>query len=295
MNIDKWEIRALWISNLILSLAVILSMWHTPETVKVEETGPINEIVITTEPVEGPTTEETEPQQLTQPTEETTDTEEPEPPQVDYTTPIEIDDYLYVTADCLNIRSGPGTEYEVLGVLLINDQVHRIGEFGDWSAIEYYGGEAYVSSKYLSYEEQEITEPSYPIKNDGSMGRLYIPSVGVNVAIYGDYTQETVDREDSAAYLYGETKYGQEIIADHVHQGFSGIKKAIPGSTTLYIDFGEYQTHYICVDNFKGYNTGNDLTNLNGTSITGQNNNGLCLYTCNSDGTITITFWQRTV
>jgi hypothetical protein len=229
-----------------------------------------------------------------------------------------VDEYLYVTASVLNVRVGPGTSYDVVSGLERNTTVHRIGICDNgWSKIELGGEEFYVYSDYLSYGDAPTsstatsntsndTTPNISnddpdrnpdtvedeVEDSSYLGRLSIPSVGVDVAVYDDYTQSTVDNEDSAAYLYGADIYGQDVIADHVHQGFSGIKKAVPGSTYAYLNFGTHTKSYVCTKNFIGYNTGPDLVDLNGQSISGQNNGGLCMYTCNSDGTITITFWQ---
>lgn len=56
-----------------------------------------------------------------------------------------------VTTAALNIRSGPGTNYSVIGVLKKGDQVTRIGQSGKWFKVSTSNGaEAWVSSKYLT-------------------------------------------------------------------------------------------------------------------------------------------------
>ena len=66
----------------------------------------------------------------------------------------EVDENLYVNIDSLNVRSGPGTEYDKITSIELNTKVHRIGVGNNgWSKIEYNGHDAYVFSDYLSYEK----------------------------------------------------------------------------------------------------------------------------------------------
>ena len=55
----------------------------------------------------------------------------------------------YVNASSLNVRSGPGTSYSILGGLSDGAKVEVISESNGWAKIVYSDGEAYVSSKYL--------------------------------------------------------------------------------------------------------------------------------------------------
>lgn len=145
------------------------------------------------------------------------------------------------------------------------------------------------------YENDILREIS---NRPGMVGRLFIQSVGINVAIFQtsicrNETQDIVDAKDSAAYMPDALEYFKQIIiGDHVYQGFDKIKNVCPGETIAYIDFGNHTQSYICTKKFIGRNTGSDLVDLSGASIAGQNDNGLCMYTCNYDGTITITYWS---
>lgn len=129
----------------------------------------------------------------------------------------------------------------------------------------------------------------------GMLGRLIIPSVGVDVALFNRYSQTTVDKKDSAGtYRYNG---GQMVIADHENQGFSAIKSSVPNETIAYINDGETVKAYICVDNNVGSNRANgipyDLLDCNGKSIYLQNEGGLCMYTCNDHwSSITYIYWQ---
>lgn len=135
----------------------------------------------------------------------------------------------------------------------------------------------------------------------GNIGRLTIPTFGVDVALFDtslynfSHSQAIVDAADSAAYISDTIDtYGFIIVGDHDYQSFDAIKQVSPG-TILYIDKGTFVESYVCTDIFVGYNGyGNKggMFDINGNSVKGRNDGGLCLYTCNYDKTITITFWQ---
>lgn len=81
-----------------------------------------------------------------------------------------------VTTSALNIRTGPGTGYSVIGVLKKGDQVTRIGQNGKWFKIATSNGsEAWVSSKYLS-----STDGSYAYVEDTASTTMYA-TTGVNI------------------------------------------------------------------------------------------------------------------
>ena len=56
-----------------------------------------------------------------------------------------------VTADVLNIRSGAGTGYGVIGTLTYNSSVSVISNSNGWSQISHNGTTGYVSSDYLDF------------------------------------------------------------------------------------------------------------------------------------------------
>lgn len=235
------------------------------------------------------------------------DIAEPEEPVVNFT---DADEYRYVSASALNFRQGPGTSYDVVKSLSTNTKVHVIGK-GDngWFKVNLDGIICYASGKYLKTEKVVVQAPaSTPSQSKesvqeemarrGNVGRLYINSCGVNVALFAadlsnlSAGQAIVDRKDSAAY-YSSSYWGYALIADHRHQGFDGIKKSVAGSTTAYIDFGSYQQGLVCVSRFVGYNGWNGVGGLYTTSGEPVGIGGdLCMYTCNTDGTVTITFWN---
>lgn len=161
---------------------------------------------------------------------------------------------------------------------------------------------------YTENSEDDVVESTAPVftvldemSERGNIGRLTIPTFGVDVALFDtslynfNHSQAIVDAIDSAAYISDTVDtYGFVIVGDHVYQGFDAIKQVSHG-TILYIDKGACVESYVCTDIFIGYNGyGNKggMFDINGNSVVGRNDGGLCLYTCNYDETITITFWQ---
>lgn len=73
----------------------------------------------------------------------------------------DVQETIYTT-DVLNVRTGPGTEYEWIGQLNIGESVLRtgIGSNG-WSRILYMGETAYVHGDYVTTEAPEAPEVTF--------------------------------------------------------------------------------------------------------------------------------------
>lgn len=68
----------------------------------------------------------------------------------------------------VNIRKGPGTDYEKIGSLTMNQKVTVTGQADNgWYRISYNGGDAYVSNKYLVDNKVEITTNNGGNSNNG--------------------------------------------------------------------------------------------------------------------------------
>lgn len=63
-----------------------------------------------------------------------------------------------VTAESLNVRSGPGKEYDCMGKVYSGNEISIIGIDGEWLKIEYQKQEGYVSTQYVKYELDEVEE-----------------------------------------------------------------------------------------------------------------------------------------
>ena len=134
-------------------------------------------------------------------------------------------------------------------------------------------------------------------KRTGMIGRLYIPDIGISVAVFdtrgmdANNRQKVVDLEDSAALFYLNK---QCTIGDHDLQGFQTIRNAVVGKTVAYIQKGNYTDAYLCVESGEGHNTGTTITDSSGKSVKDRNSSNMLLYTCNGCWqNISYTVWMQ--
>lgn len=60
-----------------------------------------------------------------------------------------------VSSETLNVRSGPGTGYKVIGIVAVGETVSITGQCdNNWYRIDYNGQEGYVSGKYIELTEK---------------------------------------------------------------------------------------------------------------------------------------------
>ena len=122
----------------------------------------------------------------------------------------------------------------------------------------------------------------------GMMGRLYIPDIGVSVAVFDtDRTdvsvkQAAVDAADSAAWW---REAATCFIADHDYEtngsdGFILTESAVPGQTVSYLQSGSDVSAYTCVDAGVGRNTGTQLLDRDGRSLGSRSGADFMTYTC---------------
>lgn len=73
-----------------------------------------------------------------------------------------VDDIVYVTGSGVNLRTGPGTTYDVIGSLARGTELKRTGTTNGWSRVLYNGETCYISSALISTEAPEVTEDPAP-------------------------------------------------------------------------------------------------------------------------------------
>ena len=145
-----------------------------------------------------------------------------------------------------------------------------------------------IAARIEEYEKEKAereaiqartTDPSVASQmasRPGMIGRLTIPSLGINVALYASNSQSVVDAADSAAcFGFGSAT----VIGDHQDQGFSAIRSSYVGMLA-YSDDGTSKRQLTCTGVTTGTNTGTDLINSSGVSASTYG--GYVLYTCNS-------------
>lgn len=166
--------------------------WASPIESQTDATEPDPEEPEETEPEAPETPEETAPAAVLDPdftTDEPEDPEDPEdnePEDPEETVPaaaLDQDDPPATTAppatttlpaatytpeaeqtmyapQVINIRSGPGTDYDKLGVLYANSEITVIGSSGEWAAVSYNGSTGYILRSLLSSTPPATTTPA---------------------------------------------------------------------------------------------------------------------------------------
>lgn len=100
---------------------------------------------------EGTTTEETNTSEEATTEEENNNSEDFEVTEIDRK-------IMYVNSDSIFVRKGPGTDYEDIDMLELNDIVSVEGESGDWYKVDIQGKKGFIAKRLLSDEEQEVNE-----------------------------------------------------------------------------------------------------------------------------------------
>lgn len=118
-----------------------------------------------------------------------------------------------------------------------------------------------------------------PCDSAAYYGRLCIPAVDVDVALYqSSDRQAVVDMEDSACVFrmrYGRRTY---LIADHYTQDFGSLIDVVVGDTA-YIETDAGETiQIVCVEVLDGHNTGSGITDASKVNVVGQHD--YLMYTC---------------
>lgn len=125
--------------------------------------------------------------------------------------------------------------------------------------------------------KQTKTRPQGPY---GTWGRLFIPSVDIDVALYQTPctpdAQPIVDAYDSAAYI--NTLEGAVLIADHSNQGFDKIVNLKAGDKLyIYRPDNSIET-YICQETCNGKNYTSKICDERG--VASVQSSGIWCYTC---------------
>ena len=73
------------------------------------------------------------------------------------TTAAQVTGTGYCTADSMNVRGGPGTDYFAIGGLKYGERVEILGKEGDWYQIAFKEDVGYVSAQYIQSTPPPIT------------------------------------------------------------------------------------------------------------------------------------------
>ena len=107
-----------------------------------------------------------------------------------------------VVQDGVNLRSGPGTGYEVITAMPAGATVDVMGCQGGWCQVAFSGTTGFASRSYLGLAGPVASEPAYPASRDDLIGGGYTPGYSYGSGSYasGAGSYGYVDTSGDNAY-----------------------------------------------------------------------------------------------
>lgn len=118
-------------------------------------------------------------------------------------------DVKYAKSD-VNIRKGPTSKYDKLGVLAKGQKVNRIGVTDNgWAVIDYKGNEAYVSGRYLQDTQPEKQVTKKPVETEKAKEtEASKETKEVKIETKPAKEKETTEKVDT----FSPNKYADEVL-----------------------------------------------------------------------------------
>jgi len=148
-----------------------------------------------------------------------------------------------VTANGLNLRTGPGTDYDVITTIPRGTIINTIGAEGNWTEVTYEGNQGYVSSQYISIRKTMTDRSGSSIDRDSSKGEEIVEYakkfLGVRY-VYGGSSPSGFDCSGLTSYVYKQ--FGHSISRTASGQAGNGayVSKGDlqPGDVVLFRNGG---------------------------------------------------------
>ncbi|WP_337874063.1 peptidoglycan DD-metalloendopeptidase family protein [Exiguobacterium sp.] len=139
--------------------------------------------------------------------------------------------YVKVTTNSLNVRSGPGTTYAIVGNAKLGQSFKYLGVSGGWTKINFNGTARYVSSTYV--KKYSVTTLSTT-----STAKMVIPTKGTLTQKYGP-----------ASGQYGYTFHnGIDLAAPRG----TPVVAAASGQVIVSRNYGAYGNHIMMTHQLNG-------------------------------------------
>ena len=126
----------------------------------------------------------------------------------------EVSEVVYAKEN-VNVRKGPGTDYEKLGALFAGESVKRTGLGEEWSRVLFNNAEAYIKSEFLTTEEPQ-TQPAVPPEGEFWSGDLAAIQALSNRDFTGCADESSRDGKNVPNGCYYLTKLYHKYHADFI-------------------------------------------------------------------------------
>lgn len=115
---------------------------------------------------------------------------------------------MYVNTASIYVRKGPGTEYDVIDSLILNNGVKVVAENGDWYKVEVAGKTGYIAKRLLSDKQVNTTsrgEVSREEEEEGEVQATQNSNTSDNIVqkSKGDEIVEYAKKYLGCKYVYG--------------------------------------------------------------------------------------------
>ena len=158
---------------------------------------------------------------------------------------------MYVNTSSVYVRKGPGTEYEDIDGLVLNEAVKVIGEEGDWYKIDLSGTTGYVAKRLLSDGQANTTTRSETDRNsEETIRNVSSSTIGQQIAdfaqnylncpyVYGDSGPDSFDCSGFTMFVYDN--FGVDLSHSASAQSRVGITiekdDLEPGDLVFFTDY----------------------------------------------------------
>ena len=137
------------------------------------------------------------------------------------------DDTVYITGVGVNVRSGPGTSYPIIGSASTGYELKRTGISGNWSRVTFKGTTGYVSNTYLSTTNPTPSATATPAPQETPGTTTPAPAPRYTVT-GGDltYSDAKAQAQSSGGLTVIRSEDDFQAVARELNNGGSGVEYA---------------------------------------------------------------------